>query len=97
MRFNIHEALFETLFLITLASIVIFITWRQMKRIEQLESLLPICSFCKKIRRPDTDPMKQGSWEQMELYINERTGSQFSHGLCPECAEKHYGKYLKED
>lgn len=93
MGFNYHEAAFESFFVMVLALIVIVITWRQTKRILQLESLLPICSFCKKIRKPDSDPMKQESWEELELYINEKTGSQFSHGFCPQCAEKHYGKY----
>lgn len=50
--------------------------------VKQLEGLLPICSQCKKIRGD------KGKWEQMELYIGKHTGSQFSHGLCPDCARK---------
>ena len=49
-----------------------------------LSGLLPICSFCKKIRN------KEGDWELLESYITARSESKFSHGLCPECREKHY-------
>lgn len=93
--FTYHEAIYETAFIIVLGIVVMAISWGLTKRIAQLETLLPICSFCKKIRPPDTDAMKQESWHPIEQYIGERTGTDFSHGLCPECAEKHYGKYLK--
>lgn len=49
-----------------------------------LSGLLPICSFCKKIRN------KEGDWELLESYITARSESKFSHGMCPECREKHY-------
>jgi hypothetical protein len=54
-------------------------------RVETLEGILPICSFCKKIRRPD------GEWEGLEVYISERSTAQFSHGLCTTCEREHYG------
>jgi hypothetical protein len=49
-----------------------------------LEGILPICSFCKKIRTVD------GRWEQLESYISAHSEAQFSHGLCEPCARKHY-------
>jgi sigma-B regulation protein RsbU (phosphoserine phosphatase) len=49
------------------------------RQLRQLEELLPICSYCKKIRDD------QNYWQQMEGYINERTGSEFSHSVCPDC------------
>jgi hypothetical protein len=49
-----------------------------------LSGLLPICSFCKKIRN------KEDHWELLESYITARSESKFTHGLCPECREKHY-------
>jgi sigma-B regulation protein RsbU (phosphoserine phosphatase) len=48
-------------------------------QVRQLEELLPICSYCKKIRDD------QNYWQQMEGYINQRTGSEFSHSICPDC------------
>jgi hypothetical protein len=49
-----------------------------------LKGLLPICSFCKKIRND------LGDWEVLENYISDRSESQFSHSLCPECKVEHY-------
>jgi sigma-B regulation protein RsbU (phosphoserine phosphatase) len=48
-------------------------------QVRMLEELLPICTYCKKIRDD------QNYWQQMEGYINERTGSEFSHSICPDC------------
>ena len=53
-----------------------------------LSGLLPICSYCKRIRN-DND-----YWQQLEIYLGERTDAQFSHGVCPECfdhAQKEFG------
>lgn len=52
------------------------------RQIVQLESMLPMCSYCKKVREDDN------YWEQVEHYINRRTGEQFSHSVCPGCYEK---------
>ncbi len=52
-------------------------------RIKQLEDLLPICSYCKKIRD------EQQNWDPIEHYISKHTDSSFSHGICPECYEVH--------
>ncbi len=53
-----------------------------LERIKQLQGLLPICSYCKKIRND------QNYWQQIETYITEHSEAQFSHGICPECYEK---------
>ena len=58
------------------------------RHVERLEGLLPICAHCKKIRDKD------GNWQVLENYIESRTTAEFSHGVCPECLEKHYKKYL---
>lgn len=89
--FLVREAIWESMFVGILGCVVIFITWYNAKRIAQLESLLPICMVCKKIRKPDADPELDESWETVESYINKRTGSMFSHGLCPSCALSKYG------
>jgi phosphoserine phosphatase RsbU/P len=52
------------------------------RQISQLNRLLPICAYCKKIREDDE------YWTQFEEYIHNHTGSNFSHGICPECYEK---------
>jgi len=51
-------------------------------QVRQLEEMLPICSYCKKIRDD------QNYWQQLEGYISERTGSDFSHSICPDCYQR---------
>ena len=51
-------------------------------RVKQLQGLLPICSYCKKIRAD------QNYWQQVEGYISEHSEAIFSHGICPDCFEK---------
>ena len=67
------------------------------QRVNTLENFLPICSNCKKIRKPDSDPEKMDSWEQIETYISHKTSSQFSHSICPECMKKLYGDIHNKD
>ncbi len=50
--------------------------------IKRLSGLLPICSYCKRIRS-DED-----YWQQVESYLSEHTDVRFSHGICPECYAK---------
>ena len=49
------------------------------QRINQLKHLLPICMYCKKVR-DDSD-----YWRDIDEYIHQQTGTDFSHGICPEC------------
>jgi len=51
-------------------------------QVRLLEEMLPICSYCKKIRDD------QNYWQQLEGYISERTGSDFSHSVCPDCYKR---------
>ena len=51
-------------------------------RVKQLQGLLPICSYCKKIRND------RNCWQQLENYIGERSEAQFSHTICPDCFER---------
>jgi ligand-binding sensor domain-containing protein len=56
-------------------------------QIQTLKGLLPICASCKKIRDDS------GYWNQMETYIHEHSGADFSHSICPECLLKLYPDY----
>lgn len=58
------------------------------RQIQELESILPICAYCKKIR-DDGD-----YWEQLETYMTEHAGLDFSHSICPECYDKHVAPEL---
>ncbi len=59
--------------------------------VKALSGLLPICFSCKKIRDDD------GYWNQIEVYIRDRSDADFSHGICPDCAKKLYPKYFDDD
>ena len=52
--------------------------------IKTLEGILPLCSFCKKIRDD------KGYWEQVDTYINKYSKADISHSVCPDCMRKHY-------
>ncbi len=52
------------------------------------KNLIPICSWCKKIRS-DTD-----CWENIEIYLTKAGFGVFTHGMCPECAEKIFEKRI---
>ena len=60
------------------------------KEVRQLKQLIPICCCCRKINTGDE------FWQQFETYIEEQTGSGFSHGLCPECLEVEMAKLNAE-
>jgi hypothetical protein len=57
--------------------------------VKVLHGLLPICSYCKKIRDD------KGYWKQIEVYIAANSQADFSHGLCPECGLEHYPDIFK--
>jgi len=59
-------------------------------KVKTLSGLLPICASCKKILND------KGQWEQMEVYIRDRSEAEFSHGICPECTQKLYPEYFKK-
>ncbi|MBU0728373.1 MAG: hypothetical protein KKE17_10280 [Proteobacteria bacterium] len=54
-----------------------------------LRGILPICSFCKKIRDD------QGYWEKVDKYISAHSDVLFSHGVCPECLQKEYPEFYR--
>jgi PAS domain S-box-containing protein len=62
---------------------------KALSEIKILSGLLPICSYCKKIRNDE------GYWEQIEGYIKERSLADFSHSICPECTKIHFPDYCK--
>lgn len=55
--------------------------------IKTLQGIIPICSHCKKIRDD------RGIWNKMEEYIHAHSYAELSHGVCPDCARKHYSEF----
>ncbi len=59
-------------------------------QVKRLSGLLPICATCKKIRDD------KGYWNEIESYICEHSEADFTHGICPECAEKYYPEFFNK-
>jgi len=59
-------------------------------RVRQLEGIIPICMYCKKIKDD------QESWQELEKYITQHSEAMFSHSACPECYEKEL-KAIREE
>ena len=55
---------------------------KTLSRVKQLEGIISICAYCKKIRND------VNSWDQMEVYISNHSEARFSHGICPDCYKK---------
>lgn len=53
--------------------------------VKTLKGLLPVCAWCHKVREDE------GYWSQLESYISAHTDTTFTHGICPDCKEKHFG------
>ncbi|MBL7005566.1 MAG: hypothetical protein ISR78_00635 [Spirochaetia bacterium] len=60
---------------------------KALHEIKVLQGLLPICSYCKKIRGDE------GYWQDVAVYIQNNSHAEFTHSICPECEEK----FLKEE
>jgi CHASE1-domain containing sensor protein len=60
-----------------------------LNEVKTLRGILPICSFCKKIRDD------KGYWEQVDVYIHKHSQADISHGICPDCIKQHYPKTYK--
>ncbi|MEJ2158240.1 MAG: hypothetical protein P8X96_23180 [Desulfobacteraceae bacterium] len=59
---------------------------KALDEIRTLRGILPLCSFCKKIRDD------KGYWEQVDVYIQKHSEADISHSVCPECMKVHYPK-----
>ncbi len=63
---------------------------KALSEIKQLKKIIPICASCKNVRDDE------GFWSQVESYIHKHTGTEFSHGMCPECMEKWYPDFIRK-
>ncbi|MBI5644410.1 MAG: PAS domain S-box protein [Deltaproteobacteria bacterium] len=59
--------------------------------VQTLSGLLPICSYCKKIRDD------KGYWSQVETYIRRHSTAEFTHSICPECEKKAIEDFKEEN
>ncbi len=81
----------------TALSILLLLYLRRLRMatatIDRLVALLPICAHCKRIRKAGADPNAEESWQAIESYITEKTGTEFSHGICPRCSAELFPEH----
>ncbi|UCE94675.1 MAG: PAS domain-containing protein [Flavobacteriaceae bacterium] len=63
---------------------------KTLEEVETLRGIIPICSICKNIRDD------KGFWSKVEHYIQKHSLAGFTHGICPDCAGKHYPEFYSE-
>jgi len=61
-----------------------------LSEIKTLKEILPICSYCRKIRDDE------GLWQRLDEYVMKHTDSSFSHSICKDCAKEHFPQYVKD-
>ncbi len=62
----------------------VVLTLEDITELTELRKIVPICSFCRKVR-DDSD-----YWQQVETYFLKYSNIRFSHGICPDCRKKQY-------
>jgi sigma-B regulation protein RsbU (phosphoserine phosphatase) len=60
-----------------------------LSKIKTLQGLIPICSYCRRIRDD------RNYWQQLESYLAEHSEAKLTHGVCPDCQEKYIESQLK--
>lgn len=61
-----------------------------LSEVKTLSGMLPICSYCKKIRDD------KGYWTKLEKYLNQHAGADFTHSVCPDCADAQFSKFKSD-
>lgn len=64
---------------------------REKEKVKELEGLLRVCSWCKKIKDEDYKETGTKKWVKIEQYIKQRSKADFTHGICPECYKEIMG------
>ncbi len=62
---------------------------KSINEVKILRGILPICSYCKKIRDD------KGYWQQVEGYIRDHSEAEFTHGMCPDCYKREIKKTVR--
>jgi PleD family two-component response regulator len=59
--------------------------------VKTLSGLLPICSYCKRIRNA------AGRWDRVEVFLHDHSSADFTHSICPECSKTHFTGFIDKD
>ncbi len=88
---NWRESFFESVVIAIVGALIIRHTYKLLTRVSYLESILPVCASCKKIR---VDPE---FWQGIEQVVKERSKTEFTHGICPDCIATYYPELNKKN
>lgn len=69
----------------------VILTLEDITELTELRRIIPICSFCRKVRDDDD------YWQEVEQYFAKYSTIRFSHGVCPDCGKKHYPEFSNDD
>jgi hypothetical protein len=61
-----------------------------MKMISELKEIIHACAHCKKVRD------EQDQWRELEDPFERKFDADYSHTVCPECAEAYYPDFKKK-
>jgi hypothetical protein len=81
---NWRESVFESIIIGIVGVLIIRHTYKLLTRISYLESILPVCASCKKIR------MDREFLNDIKRFVDERATKDFTYGICPDCIDKYY-------
>lgn len=81
---NWRESIFESVIIAIVGALIIHHTYKLLVRVSYLESILPVCACCGRIR------VDAKFWEGIEEFVQERSKTEFTHGICPDCIRKYY-------
>ena len=87
--FSFQQVIIETVAIMLFGCLTINLTWKLIRRMKYLEGYLVICASCKHVRIDDV-------WVSIEHILSSRSDLRFSHSICPECAGRLYGDYLRK-
>lgn len=82
-----YEAWIVTIGIILVGGITVAHTYLQERRI--LRGYIIVCSYCHKVQ------LDREAWQQMEIYVSDRTLAEFTHGVCPSCYDRVVRKIEK--
>jgi PAS domain S-box-containing protein len=93
VRFRSKPASKSTNGIVTWVGCIVDITASKhaLAKVKKIEGIIPICSYCNKIRND------QEYWNKLQAYISSYSEAEFSHSLCPECLEQHHPEVKKNN
>jgi len=88
---NWRESLFESIIIAAIAAVIIRHTYKLLTRISYLESILPVCASCKKIR------MDPAFLNDIKQFVDQRAEKDFTYGICPDCIKTYYPELQRKN